>query len=261
MPKVKCKNVNCKFNNCDGKCNKKNIIISYKGCDSFEKNLSYYINLVWDKFKTTNMIFLFELDNDLRIGLYYVMEIYGLYYKNNTFGNDSFITLHRDDIKNRAALSYTDIISIEMDDDKFFYHYEKFINGELPPYKDDDSEKEIKKNKIEPKINHQPFGWLSPTGDFIEADWGDHEQAAIDIVNKNKFTNEYNEWSQNQEYNYYCRDFLVSNKGYALIHNPSLSGKYKVTHSKELTKKQKNFLYGYFIDMGDTLSAEKYLNE
>lgn len=136
MPKVKCNNKQCKFNNYEGKCNKKNITISYKGCDSFEKNLSYYINLVWEKLETTNMIFPFELNDDLRIGLYYVMEIYGLNYRNNTWGNDSFITLHRDDVKNGTALNYTDIISIEMDDDKFFYHYEKFMNGELPPYED-----------------------------------------------------------------------------------------------------------------------------
>ena len=260
MQKVKCENKNCKFNNYEGKCNKKNITISYKGCDSFEKNLSYYINLVWEKLETTNMIFLFELDNDLRIGLYYVMEIYGLNYRNNTWGNDSFITLHRDDVKNGTALSYTDIISIEKDEDKFFYHYEKFMNGELPPYEDDDK-KETKVNKVEPKVQCQPYGWLSPTGKFIEADWGDHEQAAVDIVKKNKFFMEYNDWSHGKEYNCYCSDFLVNKKGYALIHNPSLSGGYKVTHLKELTKKQKDFLYGYFIDMGDTLSAERYLNE
>ena len=43
MPKVKCSNKQCKFNNFEGKCNKKNITISYKGCDSFEKNLSYCV--------------------------------------------------------------------------------------------------------------------------------------------------------------------------------------------------------------------------
>ena len=46
MPKVKCINGECKFNDHDGKCTKKNIKIDYKGCMSFEKNIIYYIHLV-----------------------------------------------------------------------------------------------------------------------------------------------------------------------------------------------------------------------
>ena len=55
------------------------------------------------------------------------------------------------------------------------------------------------------------------------------------------------------------RDFLIYEKGYVLIHNPSLIGNYKVTYAKDLTKKQKDFLYGYFVDMGDIFKAEIYL--
>ena len=57
------------------------------------------------------------------------------------------------------------------------------------------------------------------------------------------------------------RDFLIYEKGYALIHNPSLIGNYKVTYTKDLTKKQKDFLYGYFIDMGDKLKAENFMTD
>ena len=273
MPKVKCNNKECKFNDYYGKCRKKNITISYKGCNSFEKNLNYYIHLVWAAFEGKNFITPIELNNDLRIGLYYVMEIYDLDFKNNTWGNDSFITLHKDDLKDGAALDYTDIISIEMNEDKFFYHYEKLMNGELPPYKDDsdninenindDENKKTKtnktKNKTIKKVDCQPYGWLSPTGKFIKADWGKHEGSAINIINKNNFTAEYNDWSMVAKKSGLARDFLIYEKGYALIHNPSLVGGYKVTYSKDLTNEQRDFLYGYFMDMGDAFTAEKYL--
>ena len=64
------------------------------------------------------------------------------------------------------------------------------------------------------------------------------------------------------EYDYYtARDFLSEVKGYVLIHNPAGSGNYIVSHVKPLTKKQKDFLYGYFMDLGDKWKAEQYLND
>ena len=83
MPRVKCTNGECKFNNHDGKCTNSTIELDYKGCKSFEKNMFYYIYLVWDELDKTNMIFPFKLTPDLRVGLYYVMELYGLQFKSN----------------------------------------------------------------------------------------------------------------------------------------------------------------------------------
>ena len=57
------------------------------------------------------------------------------------------------------------------------------------------------------------------------------------------------------------RDFLTEVKGYCLIHNPSGTGGYIVTNIKELTKKQREFLYDYFMDMGDRLEAEPFWRE
>lgn len=263
MPRVKCINGECKFNNHDGKCIKKSIKLGYDGCESFEKNMIYYIHLVWDELENTNMIFPFKITPDLRIGLFYVMELYGLKLKNNTWGNDSFITLHKEDVKNGNPLSYEDIISIDINMEKYEYHNEKIMNGELPPYKEKDincnDTKEIE--TIKPKVETQPFGWLSPTGEFIEGDWGEHEEVAIDIVNNKNFYKEYQNWSREKDSSCLCRDFLCNEKGYALIHNPSMIGGYKVTYTKDLTKRQKDFLYGYFIDMGDRWNAEKYLND
>lgn len=270
MPRVKCENKLCKFNDFEGKCSKKSIIIGVKGCDSFEKNMSYYISLVWNELENTNMIFPFNLTPDLRIGLYYTMELFGLKYKYNTWGNDSFITLHRDDVKDGTALTGSDLVGIPMDDDKWHYHYEKFAKGLLPPY-EDEKEKSKKKNEkkseknTKPKVESQPYGWLSPTGEFIESDWGTHEQSAIEIVKKNHWEYEYDKWYMEGNFTddkrLYCRDFIIKEKGYALIHDPSLYGGYKVLYIKPLTKKQKDFLYGYFVDMGDYLTGEQYLEE
>ena len=263
MPRVRCKNGECKFNDHQGKCTKKSIELDYNGCKSFEKNIIYYIHLVWDALDDTNMIFPFKLTPDLRIGLFYVMELYGLQFRNNTWGNDSFITLHKDGVKDGTALGYKDIISIDMDMEKLKYHKEKFDQGILPPYKEDNNETETKETKtIEPKVESQPFGWLSPTGEFIESDWGTHEEAAIEIIKQKYFEDDYNEWRKSTDNkSLLCRDFLIYGKGYVLIHNPSMIGNYKVTYAKDLTKQQKDFLYGYFIDMGDRLRAERYLND
>lgn len=55
-------------------------------------------------------------------------------------------------------------------------------------------------------------------------------------------------------------DFLSEVKGYCLIHNPSGYTGYIVTNMKNLTKQQKEFLYGYFMDMGDRFKAEQFVD-
>lgn len=259
MPIVKCTNGECKFNNHDGKCTKSTIELGYNGCKSFEKNMFYYIHLVWDELDKTCMIFPFKLTHDLRVGLYYVMELYGLQFKSNTWGNDSFITLHKDNVKDGNALSYEDIISIDIDIEKYKYHRDKFNQGILPPYENINS-KSKEKEIIKPKVDSQPFGWLSPTGEFTESDWGTHEEAAQEIIKEKLFEDEYEKWISETNFRIY-RDFLIYEKGYVLIHNPNLFGAYKVTYVKDLTKDQKDFLYSYFYDMGDRLRAERYLND
>ena len=56
-----------------------------------------------------------------------------------------------------------------------------------------------------------------------------------------------------------AREFLSGVKGYALIHNPAGFGGYLVSHEKPLTKAQREFLYDYFIKIGDRFKAECYL--
>lgn len=76
------------------------------------------------------------------------------------------------------------------------------------------------------------------------------------------FLEEYQEWRrdpENKHLSLLYRDFLMEKKGYALIHNPSGDGGYVVTSRVKLTKAQREFLYDYFLSMGDRFKAEQYI--
>ena len=102
------------------------------------------------------------------------------------------------------------------------------------------------------------FGYVAPDGSFIPSDYGTHEESAIKIVKEMGWMKE----RRNSVYDL-CRDFLVYVKGYALIHNPSMDGGYIVTHNsaKDLTKAQRETLYDYFTENGDSFLANQYIQE
>lgn len=108
------------------------------------------------------------------------------------------------------------------------------------------------------------FGWLSPEGTFTESPFGTHEESAEMICERKGFVDEYWKWVKengDNEIGHLMRDFLSEVKGYCLIHNPTGCGGYIVTNMKSLTKRQKEFLYGYFMDMGDRFKAEQFIKE
>lgn len=111
--------------------------------------------------------------------------------------------------------------------------------------------------------NNIKRGELSPTGVFTESPFGTHEESAEQICEEKGFTEEYWNWvkeNRGNEINHLMRDFLSEVKGYCLIHNPSGYTGYIVTNMKNLTKQQKEFLYGYFMDMGDRFKAEQFVD-
>lgn len=84
------------------------------------------------------------------------------------------------------------------------------------------------------------------------------------ICEKQGFVDEYQKWVEDtggNEIGHLMRDFLAEVKGYCLIHNPSGYNGYIVTNIRNLTKKQKKFLYEYFMDMGDSFKAEQFLDD
>lgn len=246
---MKCKNVGCRHCNPNKTCSRKNISLDEDGkCSLFEKGIVYYIHLVWDALEHGNVIPLNLLTEDLKIGLFYVMDIWNLHFSDCTRGGWRWVMLKES--PDGPGLNYQEIINRDWDFEKFQKHKENLDKGILPGPKTEPEE---------PKKTSQPFGWLSPSGDFTVAGFADHEDVAQKLIRMRYFLTEYEaEYAMNHTTG---RDFLADIKGYCLIHNPSNDGSYIVSHAKPLTKKQKEFLYGYFVDMGDKLRAESYLED
>ena len=244
-----CKNIACKHNDRDRCGIVRKVKIGRSGmCESFEKGFAYYTDLVFDALANTNMILPLDLTTDLRIGLYYVMKIFHLGFSEVNFGpvlGRAYMLKRAED---KEGLKTSEIVQLPLDHDVLLELMTDFTKGILPGPGMEDKQQEP------PKKTSQPFGWLSPTGEFTEGDFGDHEKVAHDIITAKGLREE---WRLNQ-FADTGRDFL-SRRGYALIHNPTGLGGYIVSHEKPLTKKQRDFLYGYFADIGDTLMANKYM--
>ena len=246
---MKCKNSCCKFWNPDKKCSKKRIEIDEDGfCACYEKGIYYYIKLVWSALSHGNMIPMNLLTEDLKIGLYYVMTIWKLHFVDYSRGSWRWVMLKASE--DGPGLCYDDIVKMDWDFEEFKTQMENLNKGILPG---------ANQEKKPPKKASQPFGWLSPSGDFTEAGFADHEEVAQKLIRMRCFQTEYKE--QNASEFVTGRDFLVDVKGYVLIHNPCGDGGYNVSHTKPLTKKQNEFLFGYFMDLGDSLRAKRYMGD
>lgn len=244
MRRLICKDITCKYHGLNNVCKKATVNIECRECQSFERGFHYYINLVWNALSHTNMITGMDMSHDMKIGMYYVMKIYNLSFVDCTRGSWRFFMLVKEG--DNKGLTYEEIIKLPLNSEMLIKLRKDYDNGILPGA---DTE------TVKPKKDSQPFGWLSPTGEFFEGDWGEHEGIAYEIASKKNFHDEYCK-SDCDGY----REFLSEVKGYCLIHNPCADGGYIVSHVKPLTKKQKEFLYEYFMDLGDTLKAERYLD-
>ena len=257
--KITCNNRSCKYFN-NYFCNTY-IELDINGkCKTFEKGFAYYFHIVWDALEKKNFIDAIELQTnpDLRIGMYYVMECYGLGFSEMEWGTCRMLMLK--DGEKGNGLKYEEIVKREINHEKFMKHYNDFKNGIMPGQNSNEEEKSVESEQKPDK----DFGWVSPTGEFIESPFGTHEESAEQIIEEKGFMNEYWEWRKSNRditKNRLMRDFLSEVKGYCLIHNPMCDGGYIVTNIKPLTKKQKEFLYEYFMNKGDRWKAEQYLEE
>lgn len=252
--KITCNNASCKHHISGGWCDTCIMLDSSGKCKSFEKGFAYYFHIVWDALGNKNFIDMIEVQRnpDLRIGMYYVMECYELGYSEMEWGTCRMIMLKNGE--NGKPLNYEGITARELNMEKFRKHLNDFENGIMP----NQAQKEQEQQKTETK----EFGWLSPTGVFTESPFGTHEESAEQICERKGFTDEYWKWvkeSGDNEIGHLMRDFLSEVKGYCLIHNPSGYAGYIVTNMKALTKHQKDFLYNYFMDMGDRFKAEQFV--
>lgn len=255
--KITCNNFTCKHNSGDGRCDTCITITPSGKCGSFEKGFVYYFHIVWDALTNKNFIDMVEVQQnpDLRIGLYYVMDCYGLGLSEMEWGTCRMLMLKNGE--KSEPLKHEDIVARELNMEKFRKHFEDFQNGIIPSIKEE--QEAAGQQEAEPK----EFGWLSPAGEFTESPFGHHEESAEEICEKKGFDDEYRKWRKERTGEGNClylkRDFLSMVKGYCLIHNPSGYGGYIVTNMRNLTKKQKDFLYGYFMDMGDRFKAEQFV--
>lgn len=250
--KVTCKNICCKHYKGGDLCGIQVLIGEDGTCISYERGFHYYVNRVWNALSHSNFIAASDLDNDMRIGLYYVMKMFHLGFSIKQRGDWRMAMLCNGE--QGHGLTYKEIIELPLDTDVLMQLRQEFDAGKLPgPDEEDESDST-------PKKSSQPFGWLSPTGVFTEGDFGDHEKVAYDIIRDLGFRDEFRQYQPATKYGVGARDFLSEVKGYCLIHNPNaLSGGYIVTNVKPLTKQQREFLYGYFMDMGDRFGAERFM--
>ena len=246
--KVYCENTSCKHYQGKDVCDTTVKIGSNGKCKSFEKGFVYYFHRVWDELGNSNYIDFVKInrDDDLRIGIFMVCKVYGINFSEMEWGLCR-ILMFKESPKGEA-LHYDDIVSREMNHEEFDKLYRDFQNGILPSVTHEKTKKDS-----------QPFGRLSPMGEFTEGDFAEHEEVAERIIEKSGFGDEYDDWLMSNGEGVTCRDFLAEVKGYCLIHNPAGYGGYIVSNVKPLTKKQKEFLYEYFTDIGDRFKAEQYI--
>lgn len=258
--RIYCENNGCKYHKQKNICTAPKIKISNEGivggmCSSFEKGFLYYINLVKEELHNSNFIPGERMTDDLKIGLYYVMRMFNLGFCQQTWGYAVFFLLYALDDEAHKPLNYKEIAKLPLNEVIMQSDYQDFNRGILPCKK---AQKESSQ-KTTPKCENQPFGWLSPLGEFTPGDFGEHEGAALKIVEQLNLKKEFYE-SQKGTHLILARDFLAG-KGWCLIHDPTNVSGYIVSHEKPLTKKQREFLFGYFTDMGDDFTAQLYLEE
>ena len=103
------------------------------------------------------------------------------------------------------------------------------------------------------------YGWLSPAGRFYPVDWGKHDSWARDHIRE---LVDYDSLSMKETISSAGMGDVLMNRGWVLLHNPS-HGMPMATRKaeKRYTKAQADFLYSFFIDLGDRTRADEVLRE
>ncbi|MBR3592194.1 MAG: hypothetical protein IKL46_05020 [Clostridia bacterium] len=215
------------------------------------KTFSWYIQNALSKLKGSNFITTMELDYDTKLGLYYIMKIFNLSFSHCVRGSWEFVMVVKNEDSSSNGLHADEILALPADIKIYNELKAEFESGILPSGAE----------QTKPKKSSQPFGWLSPTGEFFISEWGTHCTSAENIIKNKNMAKEYEDWELADKRNFVPNDFLCNVKGYVLIHNPSNDGGYVVTQSKPLTKKQREFLYNYFADMGNLGRANMYISD
>lgn len=245
--RVVCKNWLCRYNHsATNTCYYEGDLIFDEKCECFNPGMAYYTNLVWNLLDNNNFITDFALTDDRRIGLFLVMEIWGLKF----ISGRGVIQLVKEGYNDGKALYHEDVKNLPINNEKLEKYCKMFLTDEGKKYfqnKLNASREKQKEKEEQVKNNPEPkYGWLSPTGNFYESEWGTHDAEALRICNQNRYEIEHNEDGKPMT----ASDYLVFNRHWVLIDNPSLGFYIHVTYRGNLTKAQKEFLFNYFTDLG-----------
>ena len=71
---VSCCNISCKHHTAGNGCSVKVNVSSSGACESFEKGFLYYFGIVASAMKENNYIDIHDITDDLRIGLFYILN-------------------------------------------------------------------------------------------------------------------------------------------------------------------------------------------
>lgn len=112
---------------------------------------------------------------------------------------------------------------------------------------------------ISVEVHEVISGWLSPQGEFIYCDWGEHTKLAYEILEKNNWMDEYIE-KRKECISEYSRDFLVKEKGYILLDCPNNNGHtQKITYNPYYTRKTAQI--NKIFDLFEKEQASQYIIE
>lgn len=101
------------------------------------------------------------------------------------------------------------------------------------------------------------YGWLAPDGTFHEVEFADHQSWAYKYLKKTDPELAKKTMSRIDR----AGDILME-KGWVLLHNPGLGVAFPTKAPEHrYTSKQKDFLYGYYIDRGKTDKANEIMKE
>ena len=250
MPKLKCQRFHCKFHD-NGKCTAKSITLNNSGvCETYEAGFAYYFYYCCEHMQTDFLTYPeVNAHPEFRYSICYMMKCLPIGFYNDDIRGILIICDNKTK-KPLNAEALLELIGTELDKEALRDCISDFLKNGLPKYskKEDNADEVIEKEYG--WLSGKEYGWLSPDGRFYPSEWGTHEQAAQDLCKS----------LINDTIQPPCRDELIR-RGWALIHNPSLIGSCLVTNRKPLTKKQQDFLYVYFKDMGMTSRAELYQRE
>lgn len=158
--KIKCKNTECKHYKSGDICDTSITIGRFGKCESFEKGFIYYFQIVWRSLHRKNYVDEIEISNnpDLKIGLFYVMECFDLCFSTMKWGPCRIYMLR--DRTEGNALKAEEIVTGEMDSDKFREYDEDFENGILPEESLEKNEGKASKQELKMPLTEKQKDFL-----------------------------------------------------------------------------------------------------